>query len=115
MVCIIFNELQSIKSEQQSIKQFTLLGVKQALTMSDAALLTGLSKSHLYKLVCAKQIPYYKSQDGKQYLLDRGTKLLLLNILKKGYIDDNDISLLSKKIVFNINLEDWIPVVFNQE
>ncbi|MDR1682179.1 MAG: hypothetical protein LBS25_02160 [Candidatus Symbiothrix sp.] len=52
--------------------------------------------------------------DGKRYL-DRGTKLLLLNILKKGYIDDNDISLLSKKIVFNINIKDWIPIVFNQE
>jgi hypothetical protein len=52
--------------------------------------------------------------DGKRYL-DRDAKLLLLNILKKGYIDNNDALLLSKKIVFNINIEDWIPVVFNQE
>ncbi len=54
-----------IKNELQQIKQFTLLGAKKALTMSDCALLTGLSKSHLYKLVCAKKIPYYKSDGGK--------------------------------------------------
>ncbi|MDL2297315.1 helix-turn-helix domain-containing protein [Bacteroidales bacterium OttesenSCG-928-B11] len=60
-----------ILSELQEIKQLTLLGAKQALTMSDAALLTGLSKSHIYKLVCAKQIPYYKSQGGKLTYFDK--------------------------------------------
>jgi excisionase family DNA binding protein len=33
--------------------------------------LTGLSKSHLYKLVCAKKIPYYKSQGGKLTYFDK--------------------------------------------
>jgi excisionase family DNA binding protein len=61
----IFNELQTIK-------QLTLLGAKQALTMSEAALLTGLSKSHLYKLVCYKKIPHYKSQGGKLTYFDKG-------------------------------------------
>jgi len=53
-----------IKHEFQELKNMTLLGVKQALTMTDAALLTGLSKSHLYKLVCSKRIPYYKAREG---------------------------------------------------
>jgi excisionase family DNA binding protein len=44
---------------------------KQALTMNDAALFTGLSKSHLYKLVCAKEIPYYKSRGGKLTYFDK--------------------------------------------
>ncbi|MDR1973702.1 MAG: helix-turn-helix domain-containing protein [Bacteroidales bacterium] len=56
---------ENLLSELQEIKQLTLLGVKQALTMNDTALLTGLSKSHLYKLVMQKKIPYYKSQGGK--------------------------------------------------
>jgi excisionase family DNA binding protein len=60
-----------IKSELQEIKQLTLLGAKQALTMSEAALLTGLSKSHLYKLVCYKKIPYYKSDGGKLTYFDK--------------------------------------------
>jgi excisionase family DNA binding protein len=64
------NELE-IKSEFQELKNLTLLGVKQALTMSDCALLTGLSKSHLYKLVCTKKIPYYKSQGGKLTYFDK--------------------------------------------
>ena len=50
--------------ELQAIKNLTLLGAKTALNMDDAVLLTGLSKSHLYKLVCAKQIPYYKAHEG---------------------------------------------------
>jgi excisionase family DNA binding protein len=54
-----------LKNELQALKNLTLLGVKHALTMNDAALLTGLSKSHLYKLVMRKSIPYYKSSGGK--------------------------------------------------
>lgn len=41
------------------------------LTLEDVALLTGLSKSHLYKLTCTHQIPYYKP-NGKQIYFDRG-------------------------------------------
>ena len=63
-----FSEL---KNELQQIKQFTLLGSKKALTMSDCALLTGLSKSHLYKLVCRKAIPFFKSQGGKLTYFDK--------------------------------------------
>jgi len=58
-------------NELQKIRELTLLGIKKALTMTDASLLTGLSKSHLYKLVCAKKIPYYKSQGGKLTYFDR--------------------------------------------
>jgi len=63
--------MQIILNELQELKKLTLLGAKKALTMSDAALLTGLSKSHIYKMVCAKQIPYYKSQGGKLTYFDR--------------------------------------------
>lgn len=62
---IILAKQEEIKKEQAEIKSYALLGAKKALTMHDASLLTGLSKSHLYKLVCAKAIPYYKSQGGK--------------------------------------------------
>jgi excisionase family DNA binding protein len=60
-----------ILSELHQIKQLTLLGAKNVLTMSDCALLTGLSKSHLYKLVCRKAIPYYKSAGGKLTYFDK--------------------------------------------
>ena len=62
---------ETVLNELQQIKQLTLIGVKKALTMTDCALLTGLSKSHLYKLVCAKKIPYYKSSGGKLTYFDK--------------------------------------------
>lgn len=40
------------------------------LCFDDVALLTGLSKSHLYKLTCSHQIPHYKP-NGKQLYFDR--------------------------------------------
>jgi predicted DNA-binding transcriptional regulator AlpA len=65
-------ESLEIKKEFQELKSLTLLGAKQALTMTDASLLTGLSKSHIYKLVCAKKVPYSKSQGGKLTYFDKG-------------------------------------------
>ena len=62
---------QELKNELEQIKQLSMLGAKKALTMNDTALLTGLSKSHLYKLVCSKKIPYYKSQGGKLTYFDK--------------------------------------------
>ena len=61
----------SILNELQELKKLTVLGTKQALTMGDASLLTGLSKSHLYKLVMYKKIPYYKSDGGKLTYFDK--------------------------------------------
>jgi excisionase family DNA binding protein len=63
--------MDEVLKELQELKNLTVLSAKQALTMSDTALITGLSKSHLYKLVCAKKIPYYKSQGGKLTYFDK--------------------------------------------
>jgi excisionase family DNA binding protein len=54
----------------EQIERYTLLGVKNVLNLEDVALLTGLSKSHLYKLTCSRQIPHYK-QNGKQMWFDK--------------------------------------------
>lgn len=52
------------------IERLTLLSAKNVLTFDDVALLTGLSKSHLYKQTCSHQIPHYKP-NGKQIYFDR--------------------------------------------
>ena len=59
------NEL--IMEELQTIKQYAQLGAKRALTIEDVALLTGLSKSRLYKLCYLKHIPYWKSNGRHTY------------------------------------------------
>lgn len=56
---------EDILKELYEIKQLTLLASKKVLTMDDVSLLTGLSKSHIYKLVSWKRIPHYKSNGGK--------------------------------------------------
>ena len=54
----------------KKILNYSLLAAKNVLTVEDAALLTGLSKSYLYRLTCYRQIPYYKP-NGKQIYFDR--------------------------------------------
>ena len=51
--------------ELLELKKITLLSAKKVLTMSDCALLTGLSKSHIYKMCSKKLIPHWKSDGGK--------------------------------------------------
>lgn len=54
-----------------SIEKLSLLAAKKVLLLDDVALLTGLSRSHLYKLTCKHEIPFYKP-NGKQMYFDRG-------------------------------------------
>ena len=49
-----------ITAKFNAIERYTLLGAKNVLNLDDVAVLTGLSKSHLYKLTSTKQIPHYK-------------------------------------------------------
>lgn len=45
-------------------QRIQLIGVKNVLTMDEAALYTGLKSQTLYKQCCAGMIPYYKSRVG---------------------------------------------------
>jgi len=56
---------EKVLSELQEIKRLTLLGAKRVLTMNDLSLLTGLSKSYLYKKVSDRKLPHWKSEGGK--------------------------------------------------
>ena len=59
-----------MQEQLNKILIYSLLAAKNVLTLDDVALLTGLSKSHLYRLTCTRQIPYYKP-NGKQIYFDR--------------------------------------------
>ena len=62
--------MDSIKNILKRIECNTLLATKTVLTVDDVATLTGLSKSHIYKLTYSHQIPHYKPS-GKQVYFDR--------------------------------------------
>lgn len=61
---------EMILSKLEAIERYSLLAAKNVLTIDDAAVLTGMSKSHLYKLTCSKQIPFYRP-NGKLLYFDR--------------------------------------------
>lgn len=61
---------EMILSKLETIERYSLLAAKNVLTIDDAAVLTGMSKSHLYKLTCSKQIPFYRP-NGKLVYFDR--------------------------------------------
>lgn len=63
--------MNEIIEQLNRIEQYALLSAKNVLSLDDVAAITGLSKSHLYKLTCSHQIPYYKP-NGKQIYFDRG-------------------------------------------
>lgn len=62
--------MENIQIQLDRIERLTLLGAKKVLTFEDVALLTGLSRSYLYKLTSTNQIPHYKPS-GKQLYFDR--------------------------------------------
>ena len=59
-----------MEEKLNQILAYSLLAAKNVLVLDDVSLLTGLSKSHLYKLTCTNQIPFYKP-NGKQIYFDR--------------------------------------------
>lgn len=59
-----------MEDKLNQILAYSLLAAKNVLTLEDVALLTGLSKSHLYRLTCTRQIPFYKR--AKMLYFDRG-------------------------------------------
>lgn len=61
---------EKIIAELEAIKHYCMLAAKNVLTFDDAVVITGLSKSHLYKLTCTHQIPHYKP-NGKHVYFDR--------------------------------------------
>lgn len=59
-----------ILRELEAIKRYSLLAAKNVLDLEDVALLTGLSKSHLYKMTCRHLLPFYRP-NGKCLYFDK--------------------------------------------
>lgn len=64
------NKKIEIIERLDKIEHYSLLAAKNVLTLDDVEILTGLSKSYLYRLTSTKQIPYYKP-NGKLTFFDR--------------------------------------------
>ena len=71
------------------ILNYSLLAAKNVLTLEDVSLLTGLSKSHLFKLTCNHQIPHYKP-NGKQLYFDRAEIEAWMKQGKVSTVDESE-------------------------
>lgn len=58
--------IEAMNLKLDRIERLTLLAAKPVLDITEAALFTGFSVGHLYRLTSSKEIPHYK-KDRKLY------------------------------------------------
>lgn len=58
--------MNEIMKRLDRLETLTLLGAKSVLNLEDVVLLTGLSKSTIYKKTANRELPYYRAENGKQ-------------------------------------------------
>ena len=94
----MFNQISEIQEQLNRIEALAALAGKNVLTLSDVSTLTGLSKSHLYKLTSSKQIPYYRPS-GKAVYFDRKE---IEDWLRRGKVESNEsINEKAERMAFN--------------
>lgn len=62
--------IEAYKSLSKRVEQLEQQAGKTTLLIGDVTAMTGLSRSHIYKLTCTNQIPHYKP-NGKHLYFDR--------------------------------------------
>lgn len=77
---------QQVMTRLDAIERYCLLAAKNVFNLDDVAAITGLSRSHIYKLTCSHQIPHYKP-NGKQIYFDRAE---IERWMKKNRVLTND-------------------------
>lgn len=74
--------IQEMSTKLDRIEQLAMIGSKTVLDLSEAAVFTGYSESHLYNLTSKRQIPhykknrklYFKKQELEEWMLEREVK-----------------------------------------
>lgn len=78
--------MQEIILILKEIQRNSLLAAKQVLSIDDVATLTGLSRSHLYKLTSVNEIPHYKPNSRLLYF----DKTEVENWMKRNRVGSNN-------------------------
>lgn len=74
--------IQEMNDKLDRIELLAMIGSKTVLDLSEAAVFTGYSESHLYNLTSKRQIPhykknrklYFKKQELEEWMLEREVK-----------------------------------------
>ena len=59
------SELELIRQQLEEIRNFSFIGFKDVLSVSEACIFMGLSRSYLYKLCQGMKIKHFRSKEGK--------------------------------------------------
>jgi len=59
--------MDKILEQLDRIEFYSKLSAKEMLTQEEAAVYIGISRDHLYKLMCARQVPHYKPRGKMTY------------------------------------------------
>lgn len=59
--------MDAVLERLEAIETLLSFASKEVLTADEVAMYLGYSKSHVYKLTCAKKLPYYKPTGGTAY------------------------------------------------
>ena len=59
------SELELIRQQLEEIRTFSFIGFKDVLSVSEACIFMGLSRSYLYKLCQGMKIKHFRSKEGK--------------------------------------------------
>lgn len=78
--------MEEILERLGEIRSYALLAAKDMLTVEEAAMLTGMSKSRIYKMTFDHEIPYYKP-NGKTVYFDKGD---LTAWMRRGRVESVD-------------------------
>ena len=68
------------------IKKYSLMAAKEVLLVDDVSILTGISKSTIYKMTCNRSIPHYKP-NGKCIYFD---KREIENWMRQNRVNTNE-------------------------
>ena len=70
----------------EEIKKYSLIAAKEVLLVDDVSVLTGISKSTIYKMTCNRSIPHYKPS-GKCLYFD---KREIENWMRQNRVNTNE-------------------------
>ena len=62
--------MQELSDKLDRISQITFMAAKSVLDLNEAALFTGFSVGHIYRLTSKKQIPHFKKSELEDWMLE---------------------------------------------
>ena len=91
-------DYKALDRKLEDIKQSLIVVNKEVLTIDEVVLLTGLSKSYLYKLTHRRAIPFYKPEGRLIYFKKTEIEAWLLRN-RSETVDERDSRIITQRVI----------------